>query len=385
MDLDKILNNLHGNLNKKFKDTHQHTYLGMAGDGHVNVTRFTSTGCTPLDVAISNRTNGGIPHGKISVLEGLNSSGKSLLLGTILAENQKNGGISVLLDNEFANDPTFYAAIGMDMDRLVYSNIEYIEDMLAATEQIILDIRKEDADVPIVIGWDSVANAKSKAQGASDYNKDGYATEKAIILSQKLPKLQPFLAKHNVALVATQQLRAKMDAMAFGDKYTSASGGMALGFSARVIVRLTNMGKIQTALGSTKLVVGTRNLATVTKNHIGPPYRKAEFEVYFDSGIDDSKACLDILKFYNVVKSAGAWSKWKEDLGLPGVDMEKNFQMAEWREWLSNPEFKQKVAEKIAELSTMKYKGFMEDDNTTIVDENDSEVNLEETKELLND
>lgn len=380
MEIDNILSDLHTSLNKKFKDTNQKTYILGNEDSPINVSKFISTGCTPLDVAIANRPNGGVPLGKFTVLEGLNSAGKSLLLATILANNQKQGGISILIDNEFAVDPTFYSAIGLNMNKLIYSNIEYIEDMLSATEEIILQIRKKDPDIPIVIGWDSIAGAKSKAQGESGYDKDGYATEKAIILSQKLPKIQPLLSRHNVAVVATQQLRSNVNRTTpFEEKYVPASGGMALSYYSRVVIRLSRIGKIQAGVGKSKIIVGVRIKATITKNHIGPAYRSAEFEIYFDSGIDDSKACLDILKFYNVVKTSGAWTSWNEDLELPGVDIESKFQLKQWKDWMSDPDFKKIVSEKISEVSIMKYKGFKDkDDETEIVND---DGNIEEELE----
>lgn len=353
-------------LNKKFKDTAQKSI--KLSDLDTN-SEFVSTGCTPLDIAISNRVNGGIPLGKITEIDGLNSAGKSLLLATILANNQKNGGISVFIDNEFAVEKSFYQAIGVDTDKLVYSNLEYIEDMLQAVEEIVLSLRESGFDKPIVVGLDSIAGAKTRSDASDDYEKGGYNTHKAIILSQKLPKIVSLLSRHNAALVVTQQLRTKLG-ISFGDPYTTASGGLAFSYFSSVIIRLTRTGKIK---ASNDLIVGIKTKATIEKTRLGPGYRKTEFEIYFDSGIDDFKACLDILKYYGVIKSNGAWSSWKEDLQLPNVDINKKFQNKDWREWMNNPEFYNAISHKIAELSIIKYKGFMGDEENTLVTDDDDE------------
>lgn len=355
-------------LNKKFKDTSQKSI--KLSDLDTN-DEFVSTGCAPLDIAISNRVNGGIPIGKLIEISGLNSSGKSLLLATILANNQKNGGISVFIDNEFAVDKSFYQAVGVDTDRLIYSNLEYIEDALQAIEEIILTLREKGINVPIVIGLDSIAGAKTRAESNDGYEKAGYNTGKAIILSQKLPKLLALISRHRASVIFTQQLRTKLG-VTMGDPYTTAAGGLASSFFASVRIRLTRAGKIK---ANNDLIVGIKTRATVEKTRLGPAFRNAEFEIYFDSGIDDFKSCLDILKYYKVVKTSGAWTSWVEDLELPGVEFDKKFQTKTWREWMENKDFYDKVTQKIAELSIVRYKGFMGNEDNVIISDDD-EVNI---------
>jgi len=216
IDKDSLVDSLYSSLNKKY-DTK--AYKLTDEKSFVFVKNFCSTGCTPLDIAISNRVDGGIPYGRFTLLEGLSSSGKSLLLATALANNQKLGGISVWMDNEFSVDKLFLEAIGINLDELLYINYEFIEDMMSATESLIYEIREQYPNKRIMIGWDSIAGAKTFSQGKAGFEKDGYNTDKAIIMSQKLNKLIPIISKYDVALVATQQLRDNMNAMAFGDKY----------------------------------------------------------------------------------------------------------------------------------------------------------------------
>jgi|GEM_PF-1069581 recombination protein RecA len=401
---DKLVDGIFSTLNTKFKDTNQKSFRLSDPDSPENAKEFCSTGCTPLDVAISNRVGGGIPYGKITELNGLNSSGKSLLLATILVENQKKGGISIFLDNEFAVDGTFYEAIGMNLDQLVYSQIEYIEDMLDAITEITLKIRKENPTIPIAIGLDSIAGAKTRSD-AEGMEKGGYNTHKAIILSQKLPIIVALCAKHNIALIATQQLRQKVGGMGFGDPYVSASGGMALAFFASVRIRLATIGKIKAG----DLVVGVKSRARVEKTRLGPPFREAEFEIFFDSGIDDAKSCLEQLKFYKVVEGT-TWKIFKEDLHLPGFDLEwrdkethskeavllmspkgkaittkpdvgfyPKFQLPTWRNMMRDENFRRVVAEQITDLSVRKYAGYMEkDDMTTLVTTEDENAEVVE-------
>lgn len=399
---EKLIGSVFKQLNSKFKDSNQLSYKLSDPDAPFNSKDFCSTGCTPLDVAISNRVNGGIPYGKISELNGLNSSGKSLLLATILAENQKAGGISVFIDNEFAVDSTFYEAIGVNLDEMIYSQIEYIEDMLDAVMEIVLKIRETDPTIKIAIGLDSIAGAKTRSD-SEGMEKGGYNTHKAIILSQKLPIIVAALAKHNAALICTQQLRSNVGGM--GEKYVSASGGMALAFYASVRVRLSRTGKIKVG----DLVVGVSSKAVVEKTRMGPPFRIAEFEIYFDQGIDDAKSCLEMLKFYKVIRGT-TWKLWQEDLGLPGQVLDyrdkkthtkelakelkqkeitkrddcgyyPKFQMPAWREWMQDREFHEAVALAISELSIRRYAGYMgRDDEVKFVSTEDENSTEDEIK-----
>lgn len=157
-----------------------------------------------------------------------------------------------------------------------------------------------------------------------------------------------------------------------------ASGGMAANYYAHVQVRLNQIGKIKNKVG---LIVGAKNKAVVRKTRLGPPWREAEYETYFDSGIDDKKACLEILEKYKVIKKGGAYKKWNEKLsqstfGELTIDYETNFQLADWRIWMENEEFYKYISQKIAEFSISKYKGFMG---------KDEEVELEETEAPLRD
>lgn len=385
MKNDELIDTVYKSLEKSIGDR-QPLYRLSDDLSPTNVKNFISTGCAPLDVALANRRGGGFALGRLSQIQGKRSTGKSLLLATALANAQKQGYITALFDNEYAVDESFYRAIGLDTEKLIYGNIEYVEDVLMAIEDIIMNISKSKNNTPVVIGIDSIAGLKSKEEIEKDYDKGGYNTHKAIILSQKLPKILPLLAKHKVALICTQQLRANVG-VTFGPSTVPASGGKAIGYFTSQIVKLRSAGKIKSKDG---LIVGVKTKAQVTKNRLGPPYRTAEFEIYFDSGIDDYKSCLDILNTYNVVKGR-AWKYFTEDLGIDGIDLElekekdngekvygPKFRTKKWREWMDDPNVYDAIVEKIAELNIMKYKGHMEDDDTQIVSDKEDEEQMDD-------
>ena len=136
----------------------------------------------------------------------------------------------------------------------------------------------------------------------SDYDKDGWATSKAIIISKAMRKITQMIGRNKVTLVFTNQLRQKMGVM-FGDPYTT-SGGLALPFHSSTRIRLKNMGQIK---DKEQNVIGVKCRAQVIKNRIGPPMRSSDYDMYFDRGIDDEGGWLQVLKDLKIAKVAGAW------------------------------------------------------------------------------
>ena len=321
---DELAQELAANLNKKFKDFKAVHFLG-AEDTQTDLTGWVSTGSTDLDLAISNRPNGGLPAGRIAEFTGLEASGKSLIMAHLLANTQKKGGIAVYIDTENALSEEFLTAIGVDVKNMLYLPMETIEDIFEAIENLILDIRKSSRNRLVTIVVDSVAAATTKIEQDADYDKDGWATSKAIIMSKALRKVTNLIGKERVVLAFTNQLREKLGAM-FGDKYTT-SGGKALPFHASCRVRLQAVGKIKDSDGE---IIGVETQAQVVKNRFGPPFKKAKFNIYFDSGIDDQASWLDTLKKYKVITVGGSWyTLVMEDTG----EMVK-FQSKDWRDIL---------------------------------------------------
>jgi recombination protein RecA len=268
---------------------------------------WTSTGNSMLDLAISNRSNGGFPSGRIVEITGLESSGKSLLGAHFLAETQKKGGIAVFFDTEYALSEEFLRAVGIDTSHdYMVVKLNTIEAIFDKLEAIIAMVRKLDKNKPVGILIDSVAAATTEKELASDHGTDGYATGKAIAISKAMRKITEMISSQNITVVFTNQLRQKIGFVGLGDPWTT-SGGKALAYHASVRLRLSNMGKIK---NSEKEPIGIKTKALVIKNRMGPPFRSVVFDIFFNRGIDNYGNWLENLIEWDIVTNA---KKVKDD------------------------------------------------------------------------
>jgi recombination protein RecA len=348
LDLADILAN---ELNKQSKDNKVAFFLDE-DEAPTNVDGWVSTGCAMLDVAISNRPYGGLPVGRIVEITGLEQSGKSLLSAHLLAETQKLGGVAVLIDTETAVSREFLEAIGVDISKLLYVSADSVEQIFDFTETIIEKVRETSKDRLVTIVTDSVAAASSKAELASDYGKDGYATDKAIIISKAMRKITNMIGRQKILLVYTNQLRQKMNAMPFGDPWTT-SGGKALAFHASVRLRLKGTGQIKMKVGGNDKIVGMKVRAQVVKNRMGPPLRSTDFEIYFDRGIDNYGSWLGVMKENKVVKQAGAWYTYVDT----ETGEEVKFQSKDFIQLMEERlDLKEQIYKKICEETILQYK-----------------------------
>ena len=351
---------LAGELNKQAKDNKVAFFLDD-DSAPTNVDGWVSTGCAMLDVAISNRPYGGLPVGRIVEITGLEQSGKSLVSAHLLAETQKQGGVAVLIDTETAVSREFLEAIGVDVSKLLYVSADSVEQIFDMTETIIEKVRETSKDKLVTIVTDSVAAASTSAELASDYGKDGYATDKAIIISKAMRKITNMIGRQKILLVYTNQLRQKMNAMPFGDPWTT-SGGKALAFHASVRLRLKGAGQIKMKVGGNDKIVGMKVRCQVVKNRMGPPLRSTDFEIYFDRGIDNYGSWLKVMKDNKIVKQAGAWYSYIDtDTGEELKFQSKDFiDIMEERE-----EIREQIYKKICEVQILQYKS---DTNTKDID-----------------
>lgn len=335
-------------LNKQNKDGRIAYFLtDGGGDAPTNVKDWVSTGNALLDVAVSNRPYGGLPVGRIAEITGLEQSGKSLLSAHLLAETQKKGGVAVLIDTETAVNREFLEAIGVDISKLLYVSVDTVEAIFEACETIIEKVRTGDKNKLVTIVVDSVAAASTKKELEADYDKDGYATDKAIIISKAMRKITNMIGRQNICLVFTNQLRQKMNAMAFSDPWTT-SGGKALAFHASVRFRLKSMGQLKVG----DRIIGIKVRAQVIKNRLGPPLRHADFSIFFDRGIDNYGSWLGVMKDNKLVKQAGAWYEYTDtDTGEV-----LKFQSKDFAEILKNEELKDQIYRKICEVTILQYK-----------------------------
>lgn len=348
---DELASLLADSLNKKFKDFKAAHFLNGQEETPTDLTEWVSTGSSLLDLAISNRPNGGFPVGRIVELQGMEASGKSLIMAHVLANTQKKGGLAVYIDTENALSEEFLRAIGVDVNNMLYIPLETIEDIFEAVENIIETIRKSSKDRLVTIVIDSVSAATTKIEQEADYEKDGWATAKAIVMSKAMRKITNTIGKQRVLLLCASQLREKMGVM-FGDKYTT-SGGKALGFHASCRIRLKGIGKLKSGSGKTETIIGVQTEAQVIKNRMGPPFKKAVFDIYFSSGIDDYNSWLSLMKDYGIIKQSGAYyTIVNEETGE-----EIRFMSKDWKNMLSSDEsLKEYCYKKICDIFVMKYR-----------------------------
>ena len=343
---DELAQVLADNLNKKIgKDNRVAYFLDGSDSTPTDIKEFISTGSSILDLAISNRPNGGIAVGRITEINGLESSGKSLIGTHILAETQKKGGLAVYIDTETSVSREWLETIGIDVQNLLYLHVETVEDIFECIENIITKIRESDRDRLVTILVDSLAAASTKVEMEADFDKDGWATAKAIVISKAMRKITQMGGRERVAVVFTNQLRQKLGVM-FGDPWTT-SGGKALPFHSSTRIRLKNMGQIK---DTKKNTLGMKARAQIIKNRLGPPLRHADFNLYFDSGIDDKGSWLQVMKDHKLVKVAGAWYTVQYE----GEDIK--FQSKDFKKVLDErPELEEYLYEKICEASILKY------------------------------
>jgi len=370
---DVLANTLAESINKQFKGQALKTAFFLDGDqdAPTNVTEWVSSGCSMLDLAISNRPFGGFPVGRITEITGLEASGKSLLAAHTLAETQRKGGLAVYIDTEAATSSEFLTAIGVDLKTMLYVPIETVEEIFETIETIVEQVRKSDKDRLVTIVVDSIMGASTKIEMSAEYDKDGYATSKSIILSKAMRKVTNWIARERICLIFTNQLRTKMG-VSFGDQWTTA-GGKAIPFHASVRLRLKNTGMIKAKVNGAEQVVGNKTNVQVVKNRMGPPNRKIDYEIYYDSGIDNYGGWLGVMKNFKLVSQSGAW------YSLDDIDSETGevfdtvkFQSKDFVEKvIDNPEMKERLYRRICDAYIFKYRAGVEGgiDDVVITDE----------------
>jgi len=373
VDANKLTKSLAKDLNKRIKSLDKVAYFLTPGEmTPTDIHGWVSTGCTALDLAISNRPNGGLPVGRITEITGLEASGKSLIAAHCIKSTQQAGGIGVYIDTETAVHRDFMKAIGVDLNTMVYANIQAIEDVFEATESIIEQVRKQDKDTLVTIVIDSVMGASVRSEIAGEYGIKGWNTEKAIVISEAMRKITTYLGRERVCLILTNQLREKLG-VAFGDKYTT-SGGKAIGFHASVRLRLKSVGAIKNKSGD---VIGIKTRADVFKNRVGPPRRTVDYDIYYASGIDDYGSWLKILKDKKLVTQGGSWYTYVDtDPNTGEVLNEFKFQSKDfYSKVLKDPEVRNRVYNAICESMIIEYEINSEnEDNERAIGIDDVEV-----------
>lgn len=292
-----------------------------------------STGSVILDTIITNNpaNTGGIPSGKLTEISGQESTGKSLMAYYILKDCQDQGGYSILVDVESSMNEAFCRVIGLNLEDLIIINESNVEDIFPLLELAVKEIRKEDKDAQIAIVWDSYAQSSSKIEIENDYDDRNYSPQvKALNLG--LRKFMPIVQTEQIAFVILNQLRMKIPAPMFGDKYQS-PGGKAIPFASSLRLRLYHAGYKTKGKGADKEVLGQELRAVVQKSKLGPPQREINLHLYFNEGLVDEQSWMEYLKNKDLFEKV---SSQKSAVDLDGKYYE--WKNAEFSTFIKDPE-----------------------------------------------
>lgn len=286
------------------------------------------TGSLPLDAALG---IGGVPRGRIVEIYGPESSGKTTLALQILAEAQALGGVVAFIDAEHALDPTYAARLGVDIDEVLISQPDTGEQALEICDML---VRSNAIDAIVV---DSVAALVPRAEIEGEIGDSSVGLQ-ARLMSQALRKLAGSLSKSNTTCIFINQLREKIGVM-FGNPETT-TGGRALKFfsSVRIDIR-----RIETLKNKSNEPIGNRVRAKVVKNKVAPPFRQAEFDLMYGTGISWEGCIVDMGVEAGVVKKSGAWYTCGEQRLGQGREAAKEMLR-------TNPDLRDEIEAKVREF-----------------------------------
>jgi recombination protein RecA len=296
--------------------------------GGENVPRIASipTGSLSLDIALG---IGGVPRGRIVEIYGPESSGKTTLTLSIIAQAQKQGGLAAFIDAEHAFDPEYAKKLGVNLDELLISQPDTGEQALEIVETL---IRSNALDVIIV---DSVAALVPRAEIEGEMG-DAMVGVQARLMSQALRKITGAISKSKTMVVFINQIRMKIGVM-FGNPETT-SGGNALKFYASVRMDIRRGDQIKEG----DQAVGNRTKVKVVKNKVAPPFRIAEFDLLYAEGISREGDILDLGATHGILQKSGSWYQYNDEKIGQGRESARQFLK-------SNPKIADEIEAKIRE------------------------------------
>ena len=254
---------------------------------------------------------GGFARGRIVEIYGPESSGKTTLTLTAIAQAQKSGGLAAFIDVEHALDPQYAARLGVNLDDLLVSQPSSGEEALQICEAL---VRSNAIDVIVV---DSVAALVTKQELEGEIG-DSTVGAQARLMSAALRKLTSFISKARTVCIFTNQIREKIGVM-FGSPETT-PGGRALKFYASVRVDIRRTGQIK---GSDGVVAGNRTKIKVVKNKVAPPFTECEFDIMYNEGISSVGSLLDLAMEYDIIQKRGSWISYNGSQIAQGRDAAK--------------------------------------------------------------
>ena len=267
------------------------------GDDEREAIPAISTGSLGLDIALG---IGGLPKGRICEIYGPESSGKTTLTLQVIAEAQKVGGTAAFIDAEHALDPTYAEKLGVQIDDLVVSQPDTGEQALEVAELL---VRSGGVDVIVI---DSVAALTPRAEIEGDMG-DSHVGLQARLLSQAMRKLTGAIKQTNCLVIFINQIRMKIGVM-FGNPETT-TGGNALKFYSSVRLDIRRIGAVKDG----DEVIGNETRVKVVKNKVAPPFKQAEFQIMYGSGIYHMGELIDWGVKLNLLDKSGAWYSYNGD------------------------------------------------------------------------
>ena len=271
---------------------------------------------------------GGFARGRIVEIYGPESSGKTTLTLTAIAQAQKSGGLAAFIDVEHALDPQYAARLGVNLDDLLVSQPSSGEEALQICEAL---VRSTAIDVIVV---DSVAALVTKQELEGEIG-DSTVGAQARLMSAALRKLTSFISKARTVCIFTNQIREKIGVM-FGNPETT-PGGRALKFYASVRVDIRRIGQIK---GSDGVIAGNRTKIKVVKNKVAPPFTECEFDIMYNEGISSVGSLLDLATEYDIIQKRGSWISYNGSQIAQGRDAAKEALK-------SNPELYAEIEEQV--------------------------------------
>jgi recombination protein RecA len=290
------------------KDFGEGAILKMGADHKAEVSVI-PTGNLLIDQALG---VGGFARGRIVEIYGPESSGKTTLTLTAIAQAQRAGGLAAFIDVEHALDPTYARRLGVKMDELLVSQPSSGEEALRICETL---VRSNALDVIVI---DSVAALVTRQELEGEIG-DSTVGAQARLMSAALRKLTAIISKARTTCIFTNQIREKIGVM-FGNPETT-PGGKALKFYSSVRVDIRRIGAIK---GSDGTVLGNRTKIKVVKNKLAPPYTEAEFDIMYNEGISNVGSMLDLAMEYDILQKRGSWISYKGTQLAQGRDAAKD-------------------------------------------------------------